>query len=142
MKYRVALLLLLFLPGCGKKSPKVSPAEIPTTDTLPYYNEKTFTPLWIDEKHPDYGDLHTITDFTYTFETLIQAGRGRLQIANLVGFPQGCQHRSRRVERGYAFGVEPAAIECGSPPGHRFARIDRIERPVEFSGKGDHRSQA
>ncbi len=30
---------------------------------LPYYNEATFTPLWLDTHHEKYDSIHTIADF-------------------------------------------------------------------------------
>ena len=44
------LVLLLALPGCEPKKPTPPKAKTPTTDTLPYYSEKTFTAQWLTKE--------------------------------------------------------------------------------------------
>ena len=39
---------------------------MPTTDTLPYYTEKTFTAQWLTKEEAAKEKLHSISDFSYT----------------------------------------------------------------------------
>ncbi len=60
------LLALLLLPGCKPKTPTAPEAKTPTTDTLPYYTDKSFTPRWITREEAAQEKLHTISDFSFT----------------------------------------------------------------------------
>ncbi len=68
MRNLACLVLLLALPGCDRKTPKppVPEATTPTSDTLPYYTEKTFTARWLSREEADKEKPHTISDFAYT----------------------------------------------------------------------------
>lgn len=66
MRRTIWALLLVAIPGCDGKAPAPPEAKTPTTETLPFYTENTFTARWIGVEDPDYGELHTVSDFSYT----------------------------------------------------------------------------
>lgn len=56
----IALLFISFLSCDKKKSEKTS-----VTIELPYYNDASYTPYWIDSKDPEYELIHTIDAFSF-----------------------------------------------------------------------------
>jgi len=62
MKYSIILVwTLLLLYACKSDTPNKS-----RVDTLPYYNEATFTPKWIDGDDKSLETFHRISDFELT----------------------------------------------------------------------------
>mgnify|MGYP003652068080 FL=1 len=62
-KYSFCLLLIPFFFGC-KNMKKVEVAS--RVDELPYYNEASFTPKWLDKKSDKLESFHKIPDFKLT----------------------------------------------------------------------------
>ncbi len=50
------LVFIVFLISCAGKE---------ETSTLPFYNTPDFTPEWIDEEEPRFGDIHQIGEFRF-----------------------------------------------------------------------------
>lgn len=68
--------------------------------------------------------------------------RRRLQIANLVGLPQGRRRRQGAIERRCPLGVESAAIELGAPSREGLPREDGIQRPEQLALVAEWHGQA
>lgn len=58
-KNNIFLLLIVLLIGCKQNNKQ----EGSRVDTLPFFNEASFTPKWISSKSKDLKDFHKIPDF-------------------------------------------------------------------------------
>ena len=59
-KYSFLFLLILVFIGCQKKKKEDITSRV---DELPYYNEASFTPKWMNSKNEKLRDFHKIPDF-------------------------------------------------------------------------------
>ncbi len=59
--YFFILVLLAF--ACGEANTKVTKDD--TSTRLPFYNNASFTPNWIDLASPNYKNIHTIPNFAF-----------------------------------------------------------------------------
>lgn len=62
-KYSFLFLIILFFIGCKNNKKEEFTSRV---DVLPYYNEDTFTPKWIDSKSEKLKSFHKIQDFNLT----------------------------------------------------------------------------
>ena len=64
MKQLVYILFPILIIGCGQSAQKIATEDQNVTEIeLPFFNEPTFTPEWIDKESPDYANIHTIPPF-------------------------------------------------------------------------------
>ena len=64
MKQLVYILFPILIIGCGQSAQKIATEDQNFTEIeLPFLNEPTFTPEWIDKESPDYANIHTIPPF-------------------------------------------------------------------------------
>jgi len=62
-KYSFFLLLIPFFYGCKNTKKEETASRV---DELPYYNEASFTPKWLDKKSDNLDAFHKIPDFKLT----------------------------------------------------------------------------
>lgn len=63
IKIQFLILSLAFtICACNSKEKSEKQSRI---DVLPFYNESTFTPLWLDANSPEIDKLHTIPSFSF-----------------------------------------------------------------------------
>lgn len=63
IKHTATLLLIMACLSCS--SPSKKEASNPK-NTLPYYSEASFTPIWLDSDDPAVNQLHRIPEFSFT----------------------------------------------------------------------------
>ena len=59
------ILTLLIIAVCALACEQSSQKRLNPEIELPYYNEATFTPLWIDSDDQKYDWIHTVADFQF-----------------------------------------------------------------------------
>jgi protein SCO1/2 len=64
MKNMIWLLICVWLISCDRQESKKETQEIIEIE-LPYYNEPTFTPEWIEEDAVGYNKIHSIANFKF-----------------------------------------------------------------------------
>jgi protein SCO1/2 len=101
LRTSLALLSLILVGSACQPTARKEVAEIP----LPFFNEATFTPVWVEVGKPDYKTIHTIAPFQFVDQqgdTVTNAlTDGKVYVANFFFTlcPSVCPRMSKNLLR-------------------------------------------